>query len=118
MGFYSHATFGESVVALAALLPVVAAIAGLGITGCLDRMDGDEIAPVAAWCKVATRAFSFEVSADPAPLVTVEAPGLIVAFAAFGHRLAGNGAMISDPVTVMIGSDTFTFMTCVALTKR
>ena len=108
---YSQAPFGESVVALVALLLFMAAVAGLGVFCCNDRVDAYEIASVAFWREVATRSFGLEVSADSATLVAIKAVVLRVALAAVVYRLFCNDAMIPDPVSVMIGSDTFAFMT-------
>lgn len=110
-----QAPFGESVVALSALFLLVAAIALLGIAGGLERVDADKIASVAAWGKIAPRAFSFELSADAAAFVAVETIGLLMALSAVVDRLTGNSAMASDPVAVMIGGDPFSFMTGIAL---
>ena len=114
---YSHATFGESVVTLIALFLLVATKAALRIIGSLDRVDAYEVASVTAWCKITARAFSFEIGTDPATLVTVEAVCLSVALSTVVCRLACNSSMVSDPVTVMIGGDTFAFMAGVAFTN-
>lgn len=110
-----QAPLGESVVALAALFLLVTAVALLGIAGCLERVNADKIASVAARGKIAPGAFSFEISADAAAFMTVETVGLLMALSAVVDRLTGNSAMASDPVAVMIGGDPFSFVTGVAL---
>jgi hypothetical protein len=110
------AALGEAIVTLGALFLLVAAVAGLRIACCLDRVDAYEITSVAAWRKIATRSLSFEISTDPATLVAVKAVGLRVTLSAVVYRLACKSAMIPDPVCIMIGSDTFAFVTRVAFT--
>ena len=50
----SQVPFGEFVVALIALLQLMAAKTALRIAGCLDRVDVDKIASVAAGRKIAS----------------------------------------------------------------
>lgn len=95
---------------LAALFLLVAAIAALLIAGCLERVDVYEIGPVALGFIVAIRVQRLEVGAYAATIMAIETVGLGVTLPAVDDRLASYRAMISDPVAVMVGGDTFAFM--------
>ena len=115
MRLYPQVAHGIFIVALIALFGVMAAIAALWLGGCFYCMNVKEIGSVAFGSKVPARTVSSEVGTDAATLVAIKAVCLHMALAAVIDRFVRNQAVISDPIGVMIGGDTFAFMAGVAL---
>jgi hypothetical protein len=93
--------------ALLAILDIMAALARLRIILGLDGMHIDPIAPVALWLIVATKITHRKVISRTSAGVAVEAEFLAVALIAVLDRLARYYPVPSDPVAVVVGSDTF-----------
>lgn len=72
-------SFGEAIVAGGAVLLVVTAVAVLRIVPGLDRVNGDEVAPVALGYIVATEGVCRQVGVDPSTLMAIETERLLVA---------------------------------------
>lgn len=94
---------GKAAVAIVAVLPVMAAVAGLRVVQGLYRMDADKITPVAFGFIVAPEITSGRIGAVPAALMAIQTPGLLVALTAVIACLARQNAMSAYEVCVMVG---------------
>ena len=101
--------------ALAAVLLVVAAGAGLRVVQRLQGMDLQPVTAVALGDIIPSIIVGRELRVDAAPLVTVEAVGLVMAFGAVFFALAGEDPMPPQPVCIVIEGNPFRFMAAVAL---
>ena len=117
VGLDPHAPFREPVMAGGAVFLVMAAVAGLRIVQRLDGMDVDKIAAVTLGYIVPTEGGHGKVRVDAAPLVAVEAEGLIVALGAVVVRPCLPRSMAAHPVTVVVGRYPFSLVAAVALRK-
>jgi hypothetical protein len=107
--------FRETVVTVAAERRFMAAAAGLGIIQGLDRMDVDEIAPVAFRDEIRPVILLFKLGIDAAAAVAVKAVRLVVALGAVTAAFASQLLVRSlPPVGRVVGSDTFRFVAAVA----
>jgi hypothetical protein len=93
--------------ALLAILDIMAALARLWIILGLDWMHIDPVAPVALRLIVTTKITLRKVISRTSAGVAVEAEFLAVALIAVLDRLARYYPVPSDPVAVVVGSDTF-----------
>ena len=111
----SQAPLREAVMTGRAVFLVMATVTGLWIVQGLYRMDGDKIAPVTLGYVIPTEGSNRKVGVDPATLMTIEAPGLIMALGAVAARLACQCAVAANPITVMVRRYTLGLVAAAAL---
>ena len=80
------------------------AIALLLVVLGLNRMNADKITAVALWMRVTTEVLFFKIgTVQQSTLMAIKAPGLVMALAAVVASLAGEHAMSTDKVGIMVG---------------
>jgi len=90
-------------VACGAVLLIVTAVALLRIILRLDRMDTDPVAAMALWMRVTAKVLFFQIgAAQQAPLMAIEAPGLVVALAAVAAGFAGQYPVTTHKIGIMV----------------
>ncbi len=102
-------------VTFCAVLLVVATSACLRIILCLERVQCKEVAAVAFGLIIPSKILGSEIHACPTALMTVQAPGLLVAFLAVVAGLACHNPVAAHPVGVVVQAHTFAIMAGVAI---
>jgi hypothetical protein len=100
---------------LAAIILVMAAVAMLRIVQRLEGMDFQPVAPVTLRRVIGLVIPGRELCIDPASLVAVKAEMLFMAVAAVFLTLVRQQSVAAQPVGIMIGRNSLTFVTGVAI---
>lgn len=97
---------------------IMATVALLGVSLCLQRVDGYKVAAMTLWLVIAPGVSLGKVITGTATFVTIEAPFLLVALGAVAPGLACEYTVPAQKVRVVVQRDTFRFVAAVAITYR
>lgn len=114
VGFDAERAFRIATVTLVAVRGVMAAIATLGVVQGLYRVNHDPVGTMAFRSIVTLVVSGTQVRVDSATGVAVEAKGLLMALGTIAPGLAGYHSVTSNPVSVMVGRNAFSFVALAA----